>query len=88
MPLLDGVVTSAEAGAPKPDGAVFERALALAGVERDAALHIGDSVDEDVLGARRAGIEPVLLMRSAEPVAGGMRDVRTIASLVDLFAAP
>jgi putative hydrolase of the HAD superfamily len=87
-PLLDGIVTSAEAGAPKPDGAVFERAIALAGVERNAVLHIGDSVQEDVVGARRAGIEPVLLMRSDEPLPGGAPGVQTIASLMDLFPAP
>ena len=33
MELVDGVVTSAEVGAAKPDPRVFERALAIAGVE-------------------------------------------------------
>ena len=51
-------------------------------------LHIGDSVQEDVVGARRAGIEAVLLMRSDEPLPGGAPDVETIASLMDLFPAP
>jgi HAD superfamily hydrolase (TIGR01509 family) len=49
------VVTSAEAGAPKPDPAVFRRALKLLRVRPERALHIGDS-DFDEQGARTAGI--------------------------------
>jgi HAD superfamily hydrolase (TIGR01509 family) len=50
------VVTSAEAGAPKPDPAVFTRALELLGVRPERALHIGDS-DSDEQGARGAGMQ-------------------------------
>jgi putative hydrolase of the HAD superfamily len=81
---LDGVVTSAQCGAPKPEPAVFEAALALAGVGAGEALHVGDRLDEDVLGARAAGIEPVLLARER---AAGAPGVRTIASLTELVAA-
>jgi HAD superfamily hydrolase (TIGR01509 family) len=54
---LDGltVVTSAEAGAPKPDPAVFLRALSKLGVRAERALHVGDS-EADELGARAAGM--------------------------------
>lgn len=49
------VVTSAEAGAPKPDPAVFLAALERLGIAPDRALHIGDEQsDED--GARAAGM--------------------------------
>ena len=49
------VVTSADAGAPKPDPAVFLAALERLGVEPARALHIGDEQgDED--GARAAGM--------------------------------
>lgn len=80
-PLLDGVVTSAEAGAPKPALAVFERALGIAGVPAARAIHVGDSFKEDVLGARAAGVEPVLIRRDRGPVSS---DVRTVSSLRDL----
>ena len=33
-PLLDGALSSAEVGAPKPDPEIFTRALALAGARR------------------------------------------------------
>jgi putative hydrolase of the HAD superfamily len=69
-PLLDGVVISAEVGASKPDRAIFERALAVAGVTAGAALHVGDTVDVDLGGARAAGLHAVHLDRSgADPSA-------------------
>ncbi|HEY7207908.1 MAG TPA: HAD-IA family hydrolase [Gaiellaceae bacterium] len=53
--LLSTVVTSAEAGAPKPDPAVFRLALARLGVSAERAVHVGDS-DADEFGARAAGM--------------------------------
>jgi putative hydrolase of the HAD superfamily len=90
-PLLDAILTSAEAGARKPAPAIFEQALALAGagapngIEARHAVHVGDSLEEDVAGARAAGIEPILVRRDGgEPVPG----VRTISSLAELAALP
>jgi len=91
-PLLDGVVTSAAAGARKPQPAIFERALELAGVEAERAMHVGDSLEEDVAGARAAGIEAVWLNRAGlpgapgPPAASGPPGVATIASLGELGA--
>jgi putative hydrolase of the HAD superfamily len=91
-PLLDGVVSSAEVGSAKPEGAIFAAGLALAGVAADRAVHVGDSYAEDVVGARAAGIEPVLLVRrdAAGLLApgggggdGGVRTISTLAALAD-----
>jgi putative hydrolase of the HAD superfamily len=79
--LLDGILTSAEVGARKPDAAIFARALAVAGASAGDAIHVGDSVAEDVAGARAAGIEPVLVRRDG---AAGPAGVKTIASLAEL----
>lgn len=49
------VVTSAEAGAPKPDPAIFRLALDRLGVTAHGAVHIGDSADDEE-GARAAGL--------------------------------
>jgi putative hydrolase of the HAD superfamily len=65
-PLLDGVVTSAGAGARKPDPAIFNAALELAGCEPGEALHVGDTPEEDVAGAEAAGISALLLDRSGK----------------------
>jgi putative hydrolase of the HAD superfamily len=50
-PLLDGAVASAELGHAKPARAAFARALELAGAPASGALHVGDSLREDVEGA-------------------------------------
>lgn len=80
-PLLDGVVTSAQVGAAKPQPAIFEAALALAGVRASEALHVGDNVDEDYRGARAAGIDALWLDRDGRDPDNG---VPTISSLADL----
>jgi putative hydrolase of the HAD superfamily len=79
---VDGVVTSAEVGAAKPNPRVFERALGVAGVEAGDALHVGDKLDNDVEGAAAAGIRAVLLQREGDPPAG----VEAIRSLSELPA--
>ena len=73
--LFDAVVTSAEAGARKPNPAIFTA------VGRPIERHVGDSEHEDVAGARAAGIEPVLIRRDGAP---GPPGVTSIASLAEL----
>jgi putative hydrolase of the HAD superfamily len=58
---LHGVVDSAIVGAEKPDPAIFRHALELAGTRPERTLHVGDLYAVDVLGARAAGLHPVLL---------------------------
>lgn len=59
--LVDFVLCSALERAEKPDPVLFERALARAGVAPDEALHAGDDLEKDFLGARRAGLRAVLV---------------------------
>ena len=61
--LLDGAVSSAEAGARKPDPAIFAPALELAGCEPGEALHVGDTREEDLDAADAAGIRALLIDR-------------------------
>jgi putative hydrolase of the HAD superfamily len=79
---LDVVVVSAEVGAPKPEPAIFETALAGVRCAPEDALYVGDSFETDVEGARAAGIRAVLLDRSA--AASHDEDVLTILSLAEL----
>ncbi len=81
-PLLDGAVSSAEAGSPKPDPAIFGPALEIAGCGPDEALHVGDTEEEDVEAARAAGIRVLLIDRDRS---GGQDDgVATISSLAEI----
>ncbi len=87
--LLDGAVSSAEVGAAKPDPAIFERALALAGVPAESAVHVGDEPAADVAGALAAGLEPVLIDREGTLEAPeGVRRIASLAELPDLCAYP
>jgi putative hydrolase of the HAD superfamily len=79
---VDGVVTSAEVGAAKPNPRVFERALGIAAVDAADAVHVGDKLDNDVEGAAAAGIRAVLLQREGDPPPG----VEAIRSLSELPA--
>jgi putative hydrolase of the HAD superfamily len=66
--LVDGALSSAEVGRAKPDPLIFEHALRLADAAPEEAIHVGDSLEHDVAGARAAGIRPVLVAREG---AGG-----------------
>jgi putative hydrolase of the HAD superfamily len=84
LDLVDGVVTSADAGAAKPDPAVFRKALELAGVDGTGAVHVGDSLDNDVAGARALGLRAILVQRQGEPPPGveSVRALTEVATLV------
>ena len=79
--LVDGAISSAEHGAGKPDPSIFAAGLELAGVAASEAIHVGDTPEEDVAGARAAGIEPVLVVRSGAAAPDGVRTVRTLDEL-------
>jgi putative hydrolase of the HAD superfamily len=57
-------VVSAAVRLAKPDPELFQTALRRADSIADYTLHVGDSYPLDVLGARAAGITPVLLDRA------------------------
>ncbi len=56
-------VSARDVGAAKPDCRMFDAAAKLAAVAPDEVLHIGDSPELDVEGARRAGQHTVWLNR-------------------------
>jgi len=76
--LLDGVVTSAGSGYRKPDPRIFTVALERAGCGPADAFHVGDG-DEDVDGARAAGIAVIRIDRGGEAVND---DVDSLAAIV------
>jgi putative hydrolase of the HAD superfamily len=53
------VIISENVGANKPDKAIFEHALQLAGAEKRESLMIGDSLEADVYGALNFGIDAI-----------------------------
>ncbi len=64
---FDFVIASAVFGASKPSPKIFQEALRLANVKPEEALHIGDSFEDDILGAQRVGLGAVLIDRHPNP---------------------
>jgi len=60
---LDSKTLSSEAGAAKPDPAIFKKAVESLGVLPSEAVHVGDSMSDDVRGALSSGLQAVLLDR-------------------------
>jgi HAD superfamily hydrolase (TIGR01509 family) len=58
---FDHVVDSHVVGFSKPDARIFDTARALAGVEADQVVHVGDLYEADVVGAQAAGIAAILI---------------------------
>jgi HAD superfamily hydrolase (TIGR01509 family) len=57
------VIVSSMVGLAKPDPQIFDLAVAQSGRPRDRLLYVGDHVSDDIEGARRAGIDAVLIDR-------------------------
>lgn len=68
---LDVAVFASEAGARKPDRAIFEQALAALEVAPERAMFVGDSLVEDVQGAAALGLATVqAIWFTADPAEG------------------
>ncbi len=81
--LVDGVISSAEVGRAKPAPEVFLEAVRVAGVAPEEALHVGDSLENDVRGAQAAGLRAVLLARDGG-APGGVESVRSLEEVPSL----
>ena len=80
------LATSAEAGAGKPERPIFQLALEKAGVEPAEAVHVGDSYDADVVGARGAGLHTLFLDRTGmNPAPDGSPTVATLREVLPLL---
>jgi len=79
---LDFVVASAVVGSAKPHPDIFRYALIRARLQPHEVLYVGDSYISDVLGARTAGIEAVLLDREGR---APEVDCPVVTSLLQLF---
>lgn len=77
------VVDSALFGAEKPDPAIFRAALDALGVAPVEALYVGDLYEVDVVGARAAGIEAILLLPETAAAPDGVRRVASLGALAD-----
>jgi putative hydrolase of the HAD superfamily len=82
------VTASGAVGIAKPDPRIFHLALGAVDGRAEDAVHVGDSLHDDVHGALAAGVTPVWLRRhgasqTGEPP-GGIRRAANLAEAVGL----
>jgi N-acetyl-D-muramate 6-phosphate phosphatase len=93
-PYLRAQVYSDEAGVRKPNPEIFQRAASTLGVELGHCWYVGDTIDRDVLGGRRAGVAKVILMpsnhtgRGIDAVAEPDAVIKRPAELLGLLPEP
>src|SRR5690242_12870115 len=80
-------VCSSDLGFQKPNSGIFKVALERMQVEPAKAWHVGDSYRADVVGARRVGINGVLIDRSGSDPARAREkhEDANLAVVTDLF---
>ena len=83
--IFDTVTISSLAQAAKPAPKIFQLALEKHAVDPEEALHIGDSLREDVEGARNAGLHAVLLDRHGTQQGTDLPSIRTLDELLPLI---
>ncbi|HEX2222463.1 MAG TPA: HAD-IA family hydrolase [Candidatus Limnocylindria bacterium] len=88
-PYVDFVLASGAIGLAKPAPELFALACRRAGVEPAQAVMVGDSYRADVLGARSAGMDGVLLDRAGEAadVEPGVPVIRSLEGLPAILGA-
>ena len=86
---FDAVRCSEETRSYKPHPGIFEQTLAALGVAPEEAVQVGDTLQEDVLGAKLVGMRTVWVSRSgAAPDPAGpapdyqVRDLRELVRIV------
>jgi len=67
-PLFDTALFSCEVKLKKPDRRIFEMGVQRLGVKPAECLYVGNGGSDELAGARRAGMTPVLLTRHLEAV--------------------
>ena len=73
-----GIVSADMVKACKPSRVIFEKALEMAGVKAEEAMHIGDSITSDVEPAKLLGITPVYISRNREVELESVRVIRSL----------
>jgi putative hydrolase of the HAD superfamily len=85
--VLDFVIDSGAVGVEKPDPRIFAMACERAGIGPEAAVHVGDVYEIDVLGARAAGVEPLLVDPDGLHADADCERIRDMSELPDWLAA-
>lgn len=84
-PRVDVMVDSHEEGVEKPDPKLFQIALDRAGARAETTMHVGDLYHIDIVGARAAGLDAVLLDQAGLYPDADCPRIRALGELVGLL---
>ena len=84
---FDAIVASHDARvrSEKPDSHIFNYALAAVGVSAAEAVHVGDTYEADIVGARGVGIRPILLDRDKAQTGKWNETIQSLSELPELL---
>lgn len=85
---IDVFIASSTLPWSKPDARAFQAACDQLGSEPASTLMVGDSLTNDVYGARSAGLPAVLVDRGARHAEADLRGAVRVLSLADLAFTP
>ena len=69
----------------KPDSHIFNYTLAAVGVSAAEAVHVGDTYEADIIGAKNAGIRPILIDRDGTQTGRWHETIRSLTELPKLL---
>jgi len=78
---FDLSIRADEAGVAKPDRGIFDLTWEKVGCQSSDVIHIGDSLENDVLGAINAGVTPVWYNPDKEQNTLGVNEVSALSEL-------
>ena len=86
---FDTVVIAGELGSAKPDPLIFQTACTRLHVAAAEALHVGDRLDVDAVGAQHAGLHGVWLDRCGAEAAvePGVHVIESLSDLPELLVS-
>ena len=69
----------------KPDPHIFNYTLAAVGVSAEETVHVGDTYEADIIGAKNAGIRPILIDRDGTQDGRWDETIRSLTELPELL---
>ena len=82
---IQSLTISDEVGVRKPNIKIFEVACERAGVIPKEAMFIGDSIENDIVGANRAGMTSVFINRKSDVLIPNIEDEQPDYSISNLY---
>lgn len=70
----------------KPDPHIFNYTLAAIGVSAEDAVHVGDTYEADIIGARNVGIRPILIDRDGMQTGRWDETIQRLSELPELLS--